>query len=50
MEARLIDVEVEYEGLPVQCFYCKKKGHIAKECPRKINSKVRGGEGYGAAS
>ena len=28
----------------------KKKGHIAKECPRKINSKVRGGEGYGAAS
>ena len=42
VEARLIDVEVEYEGLPVQCFYCKKKGHIAKECPRKINSKVRG--------
>ena len=23
-------------------FLCKKKGHIAKEFPRKINSKVRG--------
>ena len=41
MEAGLIYVEVEYEGLPGQCFYCKKTGHIAKECPRKMNSKVR---------
>ena len=42
VEGRLIDVEVEYEGLPGQCFYCKRKGHIAKECPRKINRNVRG--------
>ena len=41
MEAGQIDVEVEYEGLPSQCFYYKKKGYIAKECPRKINGKVR---------
>ena len=26
VEARLIEVEVEYEGIPCQCFYCKKKG------------------------
>ena len=41
VEARLIDVEVEYEGLPGQCFYCKKNGHMAKECPRKINNSVK---------
>ena len=41
VEARLIDVEVEYEGLPGQCFYCKKNGHMAKECPRKINNNVK---------
>ena len=41
VEARLIDVVVEYKGFPSQCFYCKMKGHIAKECPRKINGNGR---------
>ena len=41
VDAELIDVEVEYEGLHGECFYCKKKGHIAKECPKKINSNTR---------
>ena len=31
VEARLIDVEVEYEGLPGQCFYCKKISHVMKD-------------------
>ena len=35
VEARLIDVAVEYEGLLDQCFYCKK------ECPKKINGNMR---------
>ena len=47
VEAGLIDVAVEYEGLPGQCFYCKKKGHIARECPRKINGNVRVGKDKG---
>ena len=50
VEARLIEVEVEYEGLPGQCFYCKKKGHIAKECARKINSNVRGEKVKGSST
>ena len=50
VEARLIDVEVEYEGLSGQCFYCKKKGHIAKECARKINSNVRGEKVKGSST
>ena len=30
VEARLIDVEVEYEGLPGQCFYCKKRATLLR--------------------
>ena len=47
VEVGLINLAVEYEGLPGQCFYCKKKGHIAKECPRKINGNGRVGKDKG---
>ena len=47
VEARLIDVAVEYKGFPSQCFYCKNKGHIAKKCPKKINGNVRVGKDKG---
>ena len=35
-ELGLTVVKVVYEGLPGQCFICKQKGHLAKNCPRKI--------------
>ena len=27
--------KLEYVGMPGQCFYCKQKGHVLKDCPRK---------------
>ena len=38
---------MEYVHLHGQCFYCKNKGNIAKECLRKINNNVRVGKDKG---
>ena len=27
--------KLEYVGMPGQCFYCKQKGHVLKDCPKK---------------
>ena len=27
--------KLEYVGMPGQCFYCKQKGHVLKDCPPK---------------
>ena len=27
---------INYIGQPVQCFLCKKEGHMGRECPEKI--------------
>ena len=32
--------EVEYVGLPNECFECKIVGHLARNCPNKISGKT----------
>ena len=27
--------KLEYVGMPGQCFYCKQKGHVLKDCSKK---------------
>ena len=48
-ELGLTMVNVVYEGLPGQCFICKQKGHLAKECPRKTGKGSLGAQTSGKA-